>query len=145
VCANELRILAGKLIAIGAAPIKTVVPEPERASGWSLDNAIDEGWDQTKLLDWLKANAKVFEPAKPKAELRLVPGAADLAERRKTLAKAKRDASPLFSLWQQWGLQLSEIGGPIPNLRNAVTILEMDPTYAKTIWFDEFLGRVLTG
>jgi putative DNA primase/helicase len=69
----------------------------------------------------------------------------DLAEKRRQRAKEQRKSHPLYNLWREWGLQLSDTAGPIPNLRNAVTILECDPAYAKTIWFDEFLGRVLTG
>lgn len=151
VCDRELSVIGKKLAAAGAKEVTLIAPESERPSGWSLDNALDEGWDRAKLYKWLHDRAESFraEAAKAAPKPRLVSAEVftmdELAERRKILAKKKRDASPLFNLWQQWGLQLSEIGGPIPNLRNAVTILECDPVYKSTIWFDEFLGRVLTG
>jgi predicted P-loop ATPase len=150
VCGSELGVLAKRLTEAGAGLVKTVAPEPNRPSRWGIDNGLDEGWDKGQLYEWLKANATEFKP-KGSKNAAVTPRNAvivtmdELAERRKQLAKARRDASPLFNLWKEWGLQLSEIGGPIPNLRNAVTILELDPVYAKTIWFDEFLGRVLTG
>ena len=80
------------------------------------------------------------EPEQP------APSALDeLAARRKKIALEQRRKHPLFSIWQQWGLQLADVGGPIPNLRNAVSVLEFDPKYKGTIWFDEFTGQVMTG
>lgn len=42
-------------------------------------------------------------------------------------------------------LQKNDNGKIIPNLFNAVTILEQGPRYRKQIWYDEFLDRIMTG
>lgn len=43
------------------------------------------------------------------------------------------------------GLDRNGKGEPLSNLNNAVRILEQDPVLAGTIWFDEFLQRIMTG
>jgi predicted P-loop ATPase len=46
--------------------------------------------------------------------------------------------------WATLGLDLSSNGTPSPNLDNATAILERHPAFQGRIWFDEFLGRVLS-
>ena len=50
----------------------------------------------------------------------------------------------LRALWGEWGLQTgSKDGPPLPNLSNAVAILENDPELKDRCHYDEFLQRVL--
>jgi len=65
---------------------------------------------------------------------------------------AQRPASPAeqapqsqVGRWLSWGLDRNGNGLPYTNLNNAVRVLEADPTLKSLCWFDEFLGRILTG
>lgn len=54
------------------------------------------------------------------------------------------DVQSLLTKWGKLGLELNGNGLPSPNLNNATYILSNDPMFSGQIWFDEFLGRVLT-
>ena len=48
-------------------------------------------------------------------------------------------------LWRRWNLDCNpNTGQPLTNLDNAVRVLEQDPSLRGTVWFDDFLGRILT-
>ena len=46
-------------------------------------------------------------------------------------------------LWRQWGLSLTDKGYPHLNMHNVATILENDPTFKDSIYFDSFLQRII--
>lgn len=46
-------------------------------------------------------------------------------------------------LWQQWGLLLNASKQAHPNLHNAITIIEQDDLFKGTIYYDEFLQRII--
>lgn len=48
----------------------------------------------------------------------------------------------LYDIWKQWGLSLSK-KSPHTNLNNARIILSNDPNFKDTIYYDEFLQRVI--
>lgn len=49
------------------------------------------------------------------------------------------------AMWQAWGLDCGgRNGDPVPNLNNAVRILEHDTALRGLVWYDEFLNRLLT-
>lgn len=49
-------------------------------------------------------------------------------------------------LWMTYDLDCGGPGAtPRPTLSNAVKVLEHDPTLCATLWYDEFLDRVMTG
>lgn len=139
VCDLELSVLAKKLSEAGATPVKTVAPEATRPSGWGLDNALDEHWDAERIRDWLKANARLFNPKKQKRKT-----LAELWAESRLKAETKRKSNPKYPIWESWGLALASNGAPLPTLANAVSILEKDDTLAGLMWFDEFLNRIMT-
>lgn len=139
VCELELAVVAKRLAQAGAQPVKTVAPEPSRPSGWGLDNAIDEGWDGERILEWLRANVKLFNPQKPKRKT-----LAEIWAYSQVLAQERRKANPKLPIWEGWNLALSNNLVPVLSLANAVTILERDEGLAGLVWFDEFLQRLMT-
>jgi len=50
---------------------------------------------------------------------------------------------PATQLWADWGLQTTERGIPYLNLHNAALILEADQKYKNSVYYDEFLQRVM--
>src|SRR3990167_6074492 len=46
-------------------------------------------------------------------------------------------------VWQEWGLSTNKDRIPHNNLDNAATILESDPQFKDTVYYDEFLQRVI--
>lgn len=135
-----LNALASRIEKAGAEQVRIVAPEANRPSGWGLDNALDEGWDQARIFEWCKVNATAF-PSKrkgPKATLDEIWLASKLK------AEEKRKENPKFPIWESWGLALSNNTVPLPTLANAVSILEKDDTLAGRMWFDEFLNRIMT-
>lgn len=123
----------------GAAEVKTVIPEAGREAGWGLDHALAEHWDRDKIIAWLRANAKPFKAKKHK-------NPAELWAEAKLKAEERRKQNPKYPIWDGWNLQLGSNGGPpLTTLSNAVVILENDPALAGLVWFDEFLGRLMTG
>lgn len=46
-------------------------------------------------------------------------------------------------LWAQWGLTVNSSNLPHTNLHNAALILEADPAYKHSVYFDAFLQRVI--
>ena len=57
---------------------------------------------------------------------------------------AEREMLPQYKLWERLGLQLTQTGGPIANLTNAVAVLQSDKLFKDIFWFDEFLQRIVT-
>lgn len=53
-------------------------------------------------------------------------------------------AQSAVSSWLSWGLQRNGNGAPLTNLSNAVRVLECAPQFRGIVWFDEFLGQILT-
>lgn len=51
--------------------------------------------------------------------------------------------TPPTELWLKWGLQTNEKGIPYLNLHNASLIIESDPKYKDSVYFDEFLQRII--
>lgn len=47
------------------------------------------------------------------------------------------------SVWKAWGLQLTDRGMPHLNLHNAAVIIESDASFKGTIYYDDFLNRVM--
>lgn len=70
------------------------------------------------------------------------PGSARNGERGGELA-LPADGSAI-SKWLAWGLQRNGLGIPLANLSNAVRVLECSPVLRGIVWFDEFLGQILT-
>jgi predicted P-loop ATPase len=50
---------------------------------------------------------------------------------------------PAPEIWDAWGLQVNDKGIPYLNLHNAALILEADPRYKNSVYFDDFLQRVM--
>ncbi len=117
-----------------------MAPEVNRPPGWGIEQAISEGWGHDRIFDWLKSNAKLYEPKPPPS-----PGLADLWQKKKDEAKLRQAETPHGKLWRAWGLQLSNAGVPVSNLHNVVNVLEQDEKAAGLFWFDSFLQRVMTG
>lgn len=123
----------------GALEVKIVLPEPGRSDGWGLSEAIESGWGKDEVLQWLRANAKLYKPRKKS-------GLDQIFADRTARAAARRATDPNFERWREWGLQLGSNGGPpLANLNNAVCILENDENLKGIVSFDEFLQRVMTG
>lgn len=59
-------------------------------------------------------------------------------------ARGSSDTYSSMVSWSQLGLALSDKGVPVANLDNASAILERHPAMFGRLWFDEFLGRVLS-
>ena len=57
-------------------------------------------------------------------------------------AKAGKPVRP--PRWTDLDLILSDRGIPVPTLDNAVRVIERDPALAGHLWYDSFLGRILT-
>jgi predicted P-loop ATPase len=51
---------------------------------------------------------------------------------------------PLSARWDAYSLDRNGDGKPLPNLNNAVRVLENDPEWQGRIWYDTFLNRMLT-
>lgn len=47
------------------------------------------------------------------------------------------------AIWAKWGLQLNQHKTPHLNLNNAALVLECDPLYKDSLYFDVFLQRVI--
>ena len=55
----------------------------------------------------------------------------------------EEDPLPPTEAWAKWGLQVTQSGTPHINLHNAALILEADPKYRSSVYFDDFLQRVM--
>lgn len=49
-----------------------------------------------------------------------------------------------FQIAERYGLEVSSKGDPYPTVANITRVLNSDPVLAKTIWYDEFLQRVVS-
>lgn len=65
------------------------------------------------------------------------------AGERNGVGAAQNPASSL-ARWLAWGIERNGQGAPLTNLNNAVRVLEHDTALTGLVWFDEFLGQILT-
>lgn len=59
-------------------------------------------------------------------------------------APANDNQLEAFQIAERYGLEVNGKGDPYPTVANITRVLNSDPVLAKTIWFDEFLQRVVT-
>lgn len=114
--------------------VKIILPD-SKPQGWDAADAVAEGWDGKRFVEW----------AKPLAQLITDTGAAKPA----TAPAASAPARPqtIVGRWMEWGLlgpNNSASGKPFADLNNTVRVLEVDPFLHNKVWYDEFLGRILT-
>lgn len=101
---------------------------------WDAADALAEGWDYKRLLEWARPRAAVYKPA----------DVVDLnAKRREKSGGAHEGDAPVspYGLWEQLQLDLNHNGAPIANLSNVLKVFEHHPELAGVIRYDEFHNR----
>ena len=134
---------------------------------WDAYDALKEGWDWKRLVEWAKPRANPYNAPVAKAEPTPRPLLADsspaptvaiaavnaatmiqsTAPTSVTVTTASEDAPPSSSLmatWEDLGLALTKQGTPIPNADNVIRILERSELYKNLLWYDEFHGKYFT-
>jgi predicted P-loop ATPase len=171
---TTLSLLAAKASAraahaAGAASIKLIEPGELAPAGWDAVAAQVEGWSRDDLLDWLRAHAVVWEPPAAASDQADMPGeygavppepppAPDVRTEAEItggdgpgepLLPLDRAPSPfdphapMADRWAMLGLETTK-SGPSANENNAMRVLENHPDLRDLLWFDEFLGRIMT-
>lgn len=142
----------------GAASIKLIAPGALAAPGWGPVQALDEGWTADDLLDWLRERAVVWEPpAAVPGRQRPAPQAPDVRTEAEVGTPDDEPVAPphqargvtfdahapAHDKWAMLGLDTTKTG-PVANEDNVMRVLERHPDLQNLLWFDEFLGRIMT-
>jgi len=146
---STAQISAGKAHKAGAAKIRMIVPGPLASPGWDAVMAENEGWDRPQLFEWLQQRATDYEPPVPMAAPEVIqPDRTPVSEEdvrasiRGHSAYSEHDPLPLQ--WSALKLSYTDKGGPHANETNAMAVLENHPGLSGLVWYDEFLGRIMT-
>ena len=97
--------------------------------GWDIAEAISEGWDHERLIEWMREKiGKEITAAPPK----------------QILIEAGESAGPGSALvsWQSLGLDCGEGGAPHATMANASLILQVHPDFKGRIWLDSFRNKI---
>jgi putative DNA primase/helicase len=106
------------------------------AVGWDVGDAIAEGWDSARVVEFMKAHCEA-QVEGPKAEPE--PGSTPHSELPSPLQRFEIPGkSPLVTLA---ALELECVKDvPVPSLANASKILQAHEIFKGHIWFDDFRG-----
>ena len=141
----------------------------DRQDGWDAADALEEGWDWEQLAKWAKTNIYMFhegsrlefkqeedpkpEPTPVESQTdpeRIPPSTStDIVVAEPALPINAADIRPSTvafrsQSWPAWGFTLATSGFPLATLDNAVSALEKSEQLRGIVWFDEFLGRMIT-
>lgn len=126
--------------------IKIVDPKgmPEK---WDLANALDEGWDRDRLVEWAKPRATVISAAAAVAKTEDGKATAVAAAQVSVTVNTEPVETGSANRWAMWeglGITTTQQGSPHVNVDNALRILENHPPLQGVIWFDEFHQKYFT-
>lgn len=123
--------------------VKIINPDGQ-PDKWDAADALAEGWNWPKLLEWAKPRVKVI--ALPVAEPEPVATPAPKADVEISINTTDADPtnSSLTMLWEQLGVAQTAQGQPICNVDNALRVIEGVPDFKDLIWFDEFHQKYFT-
>lgn len=125
--------------------IKIIDPK-DMPAGWDL--ADNPEWTWKYFVDWARKRLSVFEIQTVIPEIVKPPEAA-IIDNSKNLTLnvqvGESDPPPAPSVstkWVQYGLALTDGRVPVCNINNTIKILNNDPLFNKTIWYDDFHKRI---
>ena len=117
--------------------VKIIIPEGQ-SDGWDAADAVAEGWNWERFKEWAVPRRKII------AETGSVE---DQPKPEPVTITSEGRPNTIVGRWMAWGLlgpNNSSGGQPYSDLNNAVRVLEVDPLLQERVWYDEFLGRMLT-
>jgi predicted P-loop ATPase len=110
--------------------------------GWDIADALQDGWNISKLLEFIRPRLTLVEHPKEPSKLQIgrphsgpAPIEADLA--------SEQPESRLTML-ARMGLDKNSGGAPHATIDNIGRILQLHPKYAGHIWLDTFRGKIYT-
>jgi len=115
-----------------------IVHAKDAAPGWSIADAVSDGWDTARLIAWGKDHLVTPSVQPP-----------DLNPSQKPPESPTTDIStvgtidqPAYVLWEQLNLARNE-RGPYATESNALRIMSAHNNYSGRIWLDEFSQRLM--
>lgn len=143
-----------------------VVGTDGQPDGWDAADALAEGWDTRRTVEWLKSHVRavtpppeaqrpepppatpVTDPApRPARRLRAIDGGKS-TDTRGNAARApdarEQQEMAWFQVWDKLNLDKNGNGAPLTNLNNATRVLEAHPLFRGHVWFDEFHQKYFT-
>ncbi len=124
----------------GRGRVNLTEPMPD---GWDAADALEEGWNWQKWLEWANARKKLISPQAAETAIEKA------VEDRKAVEKKLKEAAvksgvlmPYQSKWVDWGMYIQgESGIPYASLDNVCRILEHDPNLQNFVYYDTFLQK----
>lgn len=107
-----------------------VVDQPK---SWDAADAVEDGWDWNKILQWAKPLAQIYEPPAAPVDVEDEPYTASLM-----------DGHTCEALWEYMGLARMKSGAVHCNTDNVVRILSGTREFRGLVWFDEFHSKYFT-
>lgn len=128
----------------GAEQVKLITPGPLDPAGWDAAAALADRWEKEEMLDWMRGRASQLEaPARDQRQIDPSPAPASAAVSRPERAEPATLDGPLEEVWATLGLEVNK-GHPVANEDAVMRVLERHPAWADAIWYDAFLGRIMT-
>jgi predicted P-loop ATPase len=123
--------------------IKVIKVNPDRM-GWDAADALDEGFDWTKLVSWAKPQIDIVhgevEPIKPEVQsVTLLDDDDDISLIDVDLRTASQE-----EIHTALGLALTGNHVVIPNLDNCARVFERMQNFKGCVWFDDFHRKFFT-
>jgi len=138
-------------ILIKDCPEIKVIDVSGQPEAWDAADALSDGWDYRKFVDWGKPRAKAIEkPVSIKAEAKAFAGknghvAAAQARVDVTVQQDSDVASgSAYAQWVELGVVVTRQGQPVCNMDSALRVLENHKDFKKKIWYDDFHRKMFT-
>lgn len=113
--------------------------------GWDIGDAIEDGWDEDKILEWMRPRAKTLiprtnghDPSETPPELKSEVVAK--VEPRRIEVQEPQSAV----VWNTEVLDCNQAEVPHATSANVSLIVQMHPKFAGKIWLDTFRGKAYT-
>ncbi len=125
--------------------VKIILPGEDLAKGWDAADALKEGWTWEKLAAWARPRSRSVDGSIRAETAPMSPAEPTPAKIEDAPAQTHNNgAGGQVARWLAWGLDQNGRGEPLNTLKNATLAIENDDA-APPVWYDEFMGRVLTG
>lgn len=129
--------------------IKMINVSTVKEDGWDAADALKQGWDFGKFIEWAKPLVDVLKPipvsVTPLDSLPVVVK----EEVEKTIKfEVQKDEPPInmshYAVWSAAGVQTTKGGQIIINADNLLKLLRHLPFFKDLIWWDEFHAKIFT-
>jgi len=137
---------------LGTAARVRVIKPAGQPEGWDIADAIADGWDLTRVIEWARPRVQLVErpalpaPSDEKSAAAPIdkPPPLRRGRRHDGVAPIEHNPTSAVASWESMDLIRNSGGVPLDNFANACKVLRLHPDMAGKIYYDSFREKIYT-